>query len=167
MEKIAHNFDYLCFFNWQGRGKGDFEGDDGYINKEKLGKSITLPTLRKMIFCFIKLALSPLYLFYLFFSFFLSFLEALNLLNFFRSIAQIFILIIGLILTCSIIFSPAGIGILQYAFYQMTYEKDDNNRKIDDVRMEPVLSVIYLKGGMMFPLQIVIKVLVILLDMED
>ena len=40
----------------------------------------------------------------------------------------------------------------------MTFvNKDDNNRKIDDKKMFPVIAVMQFLGGMMFPLQIVNK----------
>jgi len=152
MKKIGQNFDHLGFFNWEGSGKGEFKK----FETKKFLKAITLPTIRKMAFCFIKIAFSPLYLFYLFFVLFASFLESLNMLNFFRAVGQIFMIIIGFIL-CIIppfVFVPAGRELVLYAM-NMTYEnKDDNNRKVNDKKLIPVWGVIQFLGGMMFPLQI-------------
>lgn len=155
IKKIGQNFDHLGFFNWQVKGKGEFysESEKSHITKEKLMYSLTLPTLRKMIFCVIKIAFSPLYFLYLFMVLFFTFMESLQIFNFFKGIIQIFIFIIGVLV---FVISLGNVpDVLDYSL-NITYKnKDKDNNFIGNKQMRPLLGVLQSLAGTVFPLQII------------
>ena len=150
---VAQNFDHLGFLNWRSKGKGNFKSTN---YSEKISLKATL----KMLFCFIKLTLSPLYLLYIFFQYFIVFLRALNIYNFFMAVSQIFAYVFGFLLSLFVVTTPLGIGLIDYA-RNVRYENKTDENKLDPQKptkkMIPIWGVIQFLGGMVFPLQLFYK----------
>ena len=144
------NYKGLVNWNWDTSQPGRM-GEKGYDFKSAAVSRFLKPKATlKLLFCFIKLALSPLYLFYIFFKYFLIFLKGLNLLNFFKAVAQVFLLIIGGILT---LFFGSGLPLIHFSL-NMPYDEydEDGNLISREALRKPFASMLQYYAGMVIPL---------------
>lgn len=144
IDSIKKFLNYSGILNWNKYGKGG-----------RMRKIPKLRATRKLLFCFIKLALSPLYLFYIFFKLFVIFLKALNLFNFGKAIVQIFCLIIGGLLSITVIGTPIGLGLVNYSKSMQYQMYDNDNNPAGTKVVYPFESALKYYGGMVLPLQLI------------